>query len=364
MSLRKLKSILMVAAVILAAMSCKKDDEEVEIVYVDGTLRYDLPEFINPNQVLTFTPRGLSHPDGGEIGYYWKVTPTMTKYDTTRFLNGLNKDGKPSDGSFTHKFSDTLQTYTVSCNAFSEDYSTSSRNLNTTVVAAGPEKSITGTGIAVGTDPYVSIDGKDYYYTTIGGLDWFRQDLAYTTSGIPFRNGEAMDGVFGRFYNHEEALKACPEGWRLPTDQEWTDMAKIVSGNDTADYLHKDIPGIAGTLKTDAYFNGEKMWEYWPSAGKTTNASHLGVIPTGYANLEEKSDDGEYPQAVFKGVYEYSAHWTADVAEGGLAYYRYIYCKLPDMFIGKADTKTFGAAVRCVRNAENQTIEYNKTDLK
>lgn len=355
MSLRKLKSILMVAAVILAVASCKKKDDEVEIAYVDGNLDFEIPEFIHPGQLFKLTPKGLTHPDGGEIGYYWKVSPSMDKFDTTRFLNGLDKNGKPSDGSFTHRFSDTLQTYTIYCNGFSEDYSTSSRSKSTTVVAAGPERSITGTGIDVNADPYFKNNGIEYYYTTIGNLDWFRQDLAYTTSGIPFRNGEAMDGVFGRFYNHEEALKACPEGWRLPTDQEWAEMAKIISGNDKADYLHKDIPGIAGKVKTDAYFNGEKMWEYWPSAGKITNESHLAIIPSGYVNLEEV-EDGSYPHAVFTGVFKYSAHWTADVAEDGLAYYRYIYSSLPDMFIGKADTKTFGAAVRCVRDTKNQTL--------
>lgn len=356
MSLRKLKSILMVAAVILAVASCKKKDDEVEIVYVDGNLDFEIPEFIHPGQLFKLTPKGLTHPDGGEIGYYWKVSPSMDKFDTTRFLNGLDKNGKPSDGSFTHRFSDTLQTYTIYCNGFSEDYSTSSRSKSTTVVAAGPERSITGTGIDVNADPYFKNNGIEYYYTTIGNLDWFRQDLAYTTSGIPFRNGEAMDGVFGRFYNHEEALKACPEGWRLPTDQEWAEMAKIISGNDKADYLHKDIPGIAGKVKTDAYFNGEKMWEYWPSAGKITNESHLAIIPTGYVNLEEAEGDGSYPHAVFTGVFKYSVHWTADIAEDGLAYYRYIYSSLPDMFIGKADTKTFGAAVRCVRDTKNQTL--------
>ena len=30
---------------------------------------------------------------------------------------------------------------------------------------------------------------------------------------------------------------------------------------------------------------------------------------------------------------------------------QYVYCKYPDFMIGKADTKTFGAAVRCVRDA-------------
>lgn len=355
MSLRKLNSMLMIAVIALAATSCKDDDDDVNIVYVDGTLTFELPEFIRPGQVLTMTPKGLTHPDGGEIGYYWKVSPSMPKFDTTRFLNGLDGSGKPSDGSFTHKFSDTLQTYTVYCNAFAEGYSTSAKNLSTTVVSPGPEHSITGTGIRP-TDPYDKIDGHEYFYTTAGGLDWFREDLAYTESGIPFRNGEAMDGVFGLFYSYEEAVNACPEGWRLPTDADWAALGSTLDGNDDADdidgYIHRTIPGIAGKLKADAYFNGIKMWEYWPEAGKVTNESNMGLIPTGFVNLGTPDAEGNYTSPSFKGVYEYAAYWTADKVEGedGMAYYRYLHCKSPDFMIGKGDMKSFGASVRCVKD--------------
>lgn len=350
MSLRKLNSILMIAAIVLAAASCNGDDDETNIVYVDGTLSFELPEFLHPNQVLTMTPKGLTHPDGGEIGYYWKVSPTMAKFDTTRFLTGLDAEGKPSDGSFTHKFSDTLQTYIVYCNAFSEDYSTSSKNLTTTVVSPGPERSITNTGIALERDPYVKINGNEYYYTTIGDLHWFRQDLSYTESGVPFRNSSAMDGVFGLFYSYEDALKACPEGWRLPSDKDWSELAKAIKGEDGTDYEHQPIPDIAGKLMTDAYFNGIKMWEYWPAVGKPTNESGMGMIPTGFATFDSQEEGTDSKSSVFKGVYEYAVYWTSDLAEDGLAYYRYIFCEEPDLMIGKGDIKTFGASVRCVRN--------------
>lgn len=362
MSLRKLKSMLIVAAIAVAAVSCKKKDEDLNINYVDGKLGFELPEFIHPGQVLTMTPRGLEHPDGGEIGYYWKVTPTMPNtFDTTRFLNGLDRNGKPSDGSYTFKFSDTLQTYTVYCNGFSEGYSTSSVNYKTTAVKPGPEQSIKGIGIDLDNDPYVKIGGIEYYYTTIGGLDWMRQDLSYSAVGTPFRKSKAMDGVFGLYFSYEEAIKACPEGWRLPTDAEWVYLATSFNGNtennaiDCNVYIHNTIPGVAGKLAADAYFNDIKMWEYWPSMGKITNESKMGMIPTGYANLGPADKDGNHPSAEFYGTYEYAAYWTADKVEGedGMAYYRYIYCKNPDLMTAKGDTKTFGAAVRCVRDLES-----------
>jgi hypothetical protein len=38
--------------------------------------------------------------------------------------------------------------------------------------------------------------------------------------------------------------------------------------------------------------------------------------------------------------------------EEGMAYYRYIIADRPEMLIGKGDVNTFGASVRCVRDAE------------
>ena len=82
-----------------------------------------LPEFVAPHQKCTMKVKGAIHPEGKEIGYCWKVSPVMSKYDTTRYENGLNKKGEPSDGSFTYTFKDSLATYTIYCYAFATGYS-------------------------------------------------------------------------------------------------------------------------------------------------------------------------------------------------------------------------------------------------
>ena len=87
--------------------------------------------------------------------------------------------------------------------------------------------------------------------------------------------------------------------------------------------------------------------------GDVNNESKLSFIPFGYSNLGTKSVDGKYPQATFEGMYEYLAVWTADAVEGeSMAYYRYLRSDLPDMLTGKGDKASFGASVRCVRDAE------------
>ena len=221
-----------------------------------------------------------------------------------------------------------------------------------TVVKGGLDGSITGTGIK-DKDQHITADGITYYYETINGLDWFRNNLADPAYGAPQAKAEAMSDVFGRYYSYEEAVKACPEGWRLPTDAEWRALAESVNAP-SASKEHGIIPGIAADFMADARFNGAIMWEYWPAVGEITNKSGLAVIPCGYSNLGTKGDNGTYPTAAFFGVYEYAAFWTADKVEGedGMAYYRYLICDQPDMQIGKGDVNTLGASVRCVRESK------------
>lgn len=352
MSLRKLNSIIWVALALVAAASCKKDDEVTIAPSLNGTLTFNVSPFVSPGYVAKMTPKGLSHPDKKGIGYYWKVTPGMTYSDTTRLESGLNSQGKESDGTFTYWFPDSLGTYTVSCTGFAKDYSSSNASMYVTVVKGGLDGTITETGI-MAKDPHITVDGIAYYYETINGLDWFRNNLANTAYGAAQANAEAMSDVFGRYYSYEEAMKACPEGWRLPTDSEWRALAESVNPASVSKE-YDIIPDIAADFMADAKFNGATMWEYWPAVGEITNKSHLAFLPCGYANLGAQNDKGAYPTAAFFGAYEYAAFWTADKVENeeGMAYYRYLICDQPDMQIGKGDANTLGASVRCVRESK------------
>ena len=344
MSHCKLTSIIIAIAASICLISCKDDDETTVSPSLDGALSFNVPAYVLPNTTLTMTPSGIEHPDGEEVGYYWKVSPTMTKSDTTRFLNGLDKNGNPSDGSFSFTFPDTLQTYTVNGYAFAKGYSYSMKALTCKAVEGGIDKSITNLGLK--DRATATINGKSYPYVTINGTDWLCRNISDENAGAPYDNYKVMSDVFGRYYSYEEALTICPEGWRLPTDEEWT-AALAAQDNKIA------------SLMGNGYFNNELMWEYWPEVGDINNASGLSLIPVGYSILSSKADepqqnehiDGTYPQAQFKGYTEYAVFWTADAVaeEEGMAYYRYIICNQPEFLIGKGDTRTFGASVRCVR---------------
>ena len=355
MSFRKLTSITFIIAAALCALSCKDDDETTVPPSLSGALDFDLPKYILPETVIKMVPSGVTHPDEGELGYYWKVSPSMKKSDTTRFENGLDKNGNPSDGSFTHKFSDTLQTYTVQGYAYAKGYSYISKTSYTTVVKGGIDGSITN--LELKDKPAITAASVTYPYVTIGSTDWLCRNIADASAGAPFANNKAMGDVFGRYYSYEEALEVCPDGWQLPTEADWLEAAAAAGAEGAQAY--DTIEGIAAALMGNGYFNEDLMWEYWPQVGDITNATGLSFIPTGYAMLgakasspkEDENLDYRYPQAQFQGYNEYAAFWTADLVEGseGMAYYRYLISEVPDLMISMGDTKTFGAAVRCVR---------------
>ena len=64
MSLRKLFPIIMAGLMTITAISCKKDDDAESKPSMDGMLRFDVPAFVKPKDVVIMKPKGLVHPDG------------------------------------------------------------------------------------------------------------------------------------------------------------------------------------------------------------------------------------------------------------------------------------------------------------
>ena len=145
-----------------------------------------------------------------------------------------------------------------------------------------------------------------------------------------------MTPIFGRYYTWEEAQSACPDGWRLPADEDWAAVAEIYGDTSTPG---ADYEGLAGDLMEDLYFNGTRMWEYWREVD-VTNAARLSVMPVGYASVEAGSHE-------FDAVYEYASFWTADET-GGFGVCRYIVTSQDIVYYGNMSKTDFACSVRCV----------------
>ncbi|WCL81856.1 FISUMP domain-containing protein [Saprospira sp. CCB-QB6] len=75
------------------------------------------------------------------------------------------------------------------------------------------------------TDPR---DGEVYDVIQLKNMTWFAQNLRYNAAGssLPPNNSGPE---YGRLYDWNTAMTACPPGWRLPSDLEWTELEKIHS---------------------------------------------------------------------------------------------------------------------------------------
>lgn len=313
---------------------CKKE-EETTSESLTGTLRLTLPEFVEPGYTKTFmidTMMTVSRSDKGPIGYRF-VDPVTSIPDTL-----VSADGVIRKHYYTFTASGSLESQTLTFYAFTDAdapyYGTSASGKFTIVKpGVGSGTSITNFDTKSSVKPVVDPrDGHSYYWTIIGGNIWMRQNLAWAGAGKPYHLCEAMTGVFGRYYTWEEAQTACPEGWHLPADAEWTSMM-------TGAAPKKDLPGLAGRVMADLYFNGDKMWEYWREV-PISDELLLSVMPVGYATIGE----GDYS---FSGLNTYAAFWTAD-EEDGLGVCRYIFHNKDIVYRGKMSKTEFAASVRCI----------------
>lgn len=326
----------LVPAVLMAVSvlaGCKKNDE-TEYEYLKGKLSLSMPAYVLPGYTKTFmidTLMTMSRPDGGTVGYYF-TDPDTGKSDTLVLASGVI-----DHHYFTVTVPDKLATQSLRLVAFVGDdsnYYSSTVSAPYTIVRPGVSSDSSISRFQVTASRTTDTrDSKVYYTTEAGGHVWMRQNLAWEGAGKPYQLCNAMTDVFGRYYTWEEAQTACPDGWRLPADADWTALAEGAEAG-------KDIAGLAGQVMADLYFNETKMWEYWREV-KITDGLRISAMPTGYATVA----GGDY---TFDSLYKYAAFWTSDES-GGLGVCRYIYHDKDIVYRGRMSKTDFAAMVRCVK---------------
>jgi len=79
-------------------------------------------------------------------------------------------------------------------------------------------------------------DGRKYKTVVIGNQTWFAENYAFTLPYAPIGCYYDFDDAYkkyGRLYTWYEAMRIAPEGWHLPSDEEWEILLKHCGFSDS-----------------------------------------------------------------------------------------------------------------------------------
>ena len=79
-------------------------------------------------------------------------------------------------------------------------------------------------------------DGQTYATVNIGGRVWMAENLNYETETsviFPEYDGKSRE-KYGQLYTWDDAMKVCPSGWRLPSEDDWNELLEFVGDSATA----------------------------------------------------------------------------------------------------------------------------------
>jgi len=117
-------------------------------------------------------------------------------------------------------------------------------------------------------------DGTEYKTIGIGTQNWMAENLNYNANGSKcYDNTDANCDKYGRLYDWNTAMKSCPNGWHLPSKEEWDVLTVAVGGDKHLSdiYVFSAQPGGLGDFK--GYFGDIGSSSYWWSALESNNNS-------------------------------------------------------------------------------------------
>lgn len=195
-------------------------------------------------------------------------------------------------------------------------------------------------------------DGKTYATVTIGSQTWMSQNLAWLPAVFPVNDSQfdlpcyyvygyngrdtslakksPMYGRYGVLYNFTAASAACPSGWHLPSDQEWSALEEYLgmSKEETGGRDWRGSGNIAPKIKS---VTGWKE-------GTSTDESGLTLLPGGCRGYEG------YQSETYCGYY-----WTSTPVgiDNG---WRRGFCGDDNGVSRQDERRYFGCSIRCIKD--------------
>ena len=172
------------------------------------------------------------------------------------------------------------------------------------------------------TDPR---DSKVYKTVKIGDQVWMGENLAFKTPDGWSVYEDISDYVktHGYLYTWEAATKACPDGWRLPSMQDWWNLSNGLGGDEEA----------GGKLKQA----GTSSWKD-PNTG-ATNSSGFTALSSGRSGDKAMEEIGNT-----------TFFWTNVDDDDVTSWCGALYSSKGDLALYPVEKKN-GFSVRCIKNS-------------
>ena len=252
------------------------------------------------------------------VGYYW----TGTNDNGKSYYFKLSAD----DPVFAYWEDDNLYSYvrcvwgkestSVNVGSSSSAQSSSAIASSSSVVSSS---SITASSSSVGK--VKDRAGNEYPVVQIGEQYWMAENLNYKTEGSAcYDDQESNCELYGRLYTWEAAMTACPDGYRLPSRNDYTIL--------------------------------------WENANQMNGGSRpqdaLWVNGTWAPNADNKTGFSAYPGGLWKGSYDRwlmdAFFWTSTPGEVyPTTHARSLHMNELNAYLGQDDPKTYMMSVRCVK---------------
>jgi uncharacterized protein (TIGR02145 family) len=164
-----------------------------------------------------------------------------------------------------------------------------------------------------------SRDGTIYNTVTIGSQRWMAENLNFRTGASGCYGKKAANcAKYGRLYDWETARSACPRGWHLPSDREWTQLEGLIGQGANAQVGEKLKAASPGWDGSDAY--------------------SFAVLPAG----------GSYSDGSFGYLGSSTYFWSATADGDGGAWGRYFGSGVASLYRGSYNIETYRKSVRCL----------------
>ncbi len=302
-------------------------------IVLSGCEKKHLPETsVESVKYITHNSAIINTTINSDIGYPWGDHGVYHS-NNSKFLNpllleavtGFQYEDSNFQGEFTYMIDNLTPDTKYYITAFAEN--NNGRGYSDTTSFQTKE-------VEYFTDPR---DNQKYTSIEIGNQVWFAENLKYEAieGSFCYDQDTMMATTYGRLYSHKSAMHSCPEGWHLPSDEEWKEL-ELSIGMPKVSVDSMDLRGTteAGKIKQV----GKSSWGIITS--NVTNE-------TGFSALAA----GDYTPA-FTDYYNLNfstTFWTSTEFDDATAYTRRLF-NHTDKIRRINFNKEFGYSVRCIKD--------------